>query len=147
MPVHTPTLQVNGIMTIGLTGAQEVSICNESLMLQNLPECGKYFEEMMHKVDSKKWCDIKEFVLYYSKFSLCTEQKALTARCFWPNPLAEGFITEIHRQFFSKCSSVKEHWEDPTDKILITLIFTPVLLAIGTISLILWCSKRSDILV
>ncbi|XP_062813372.1 receptor activity-modifying protein 3 isoform X4 [Anolis carolinensis] len=56
-------LCVNGIMTIGLTGAQEVSICNESLMLQNLPECGKYFEEMMHKVDSKKWCDIKEFVL------------------------------------------------------------------------------------
>ncbi|XP_062813373.1 receptor activity-modifying protein 3 isoform X5 [Anolis carolinensis] len=43
-------LCVNGIMTIGLTGAQEVSICNESLMLQNLPECGKYFEEMMHKV-------------------------------------------------------------------------------------------------
>ncbi|XP_060637525.2 receptor activity-modifying protein 3 [Anolis sagrei] len=140
-------LCVHGIITIGLTGAQERSICNESLMLQNLPVCGKSFEEMMHKLDSKKWCNLTEFILYYSDFTQCTEHKALTARCFWPNPLAEGFITEIHRQFFSKCSTVKVHWEDPPDKILITLIFMPVLLTVGMIGLIVWCSKRSDILV
>lgn len=44
-------------------GAQQRIVCNESLMLQNLPGCGKSFEEMMHKVDSKKWCNLTEFIL------------------------------------------------------------------------------------
>ncbi|XP_044309712.1 receptor activity-modifying protein 3 [Varanus komodoensis] len=140
-------LWVNGLMTIGLAGAQQGIVCNESLMLQNLPMCGKSFEEMMQKVDSQKWCNLTEFILYYNNFTLCTEHKAVTAQCFWPNPLAEGFITGIHRQFFSNCTSEKVHWEDPPDKILITLIFIPVILTVAMIGLVVWCSKRSDILV
>ncbi|XP_054847553.1 receptor activity-modifying protein 3 [Eublepharis macularius] len=140
-------LWVNGLMTIGLAGAQQGIVCNESLMLQKLPVCGKSFEEMMRKVDSRKWCNLTEFILYYNNFTLCTEHEAATAKCFWPNPLAEGFITGIHRQFFSNCSAEKIHWEDPPDKILITLILIPVLLTIAMIGLVVWCSKRSDILV
>ncbi|XP_063160283.1 receptor activity-modifying protein 3 isoform X1 [Candoia aspera] len=140
-------LGANNLMTIGLAGAQQRFICNESLMLQNLPVCGKSFEEMMHKVDSKKWCNLTEFILYYNNFILCTEHKALTAKCFWPNPLAEGFITGIHRQFFTNCTSDKVHWEDPPDKILVPLIFVPILLTIAMVGIVVWCSKRSDILV
>ncbi|XP_053115268.1 receptor activity-modifying protein 3 isoform X2 [Hemicordylus capensis] len=139
-------LWVNGLMTIGLAGAHQRHVCNESLLLQNLPMCGKSFEEMMHRVDSKKWCNLTEFILYYNNFTLCTERKANMAQCFWPNPLAEGFITGIHRQFFSNCTSEKVHWEDPPDRILITLIFVPVLLTVAMIGLVVWCSKRSDIL-
>uniref|UniRef100_A0A452IFR4 Receptor activity-modifying protein 3 n=1 Tax=Gopherus agassizii TaxID=38772 RepID=A0A452IFR4_9SAUR len=84
---------------------------------------------------------------YYDNFSLCTEQEASAARCFWPNRLAQGFITGIHKQFFSNCTSEKVHWEDPPDEILITLILIPVLLMVAMISLVVWCSKRSDILV
>lgn len=140
-------LWVNGLMTIGLAGAQQRIVCNESLMLQNLPGCGKSFEEMMHKVDSKKWCNLTEFILYYSNFTQCTEHEAHTAKCFWPNPLAEGFITGIHKQFFSNCTSQNVHWEDPPDRILVTLIFIPILLTVAMIGLVVWCSKRSDILV
>ncbi|XP_034617187.1 receptor activity-modifying protein 3 isoform X3 [Trachemys scripta elegans] len=57
------TLTVNGLMTLGFTGAhQQVIVCNESLMLEKLPRCGKSFEEMMKKVDSKKWCNLTEFI-------------------------------------------------------------------------------------
>ncbi|XP_077784259.1 receptor activity-modifying protein 3 isoform X2 [Podarcis muralis] len=56
-------LWVNGLLTIGLAGAQQGVICNESLMLQNLPLCGKSFQEMMRKVDSSKWCNLTEFIL------------------------------------------------------------------------------------
>ncbi|KAH1177040.1 receptor activity-modifying protein 3 [Mauremys mutica] len=141
-------LWVNGLMTLGFTGAhQQVIVCNESLMLEKLPRCGKSFEEMMKKVDSKKWCNLTEFIPYYDNFSLCTEQEASAARCFWPNRLAQGFITGIHKQFFSNCTSEKVHWEDPPDEILITLILIPVLLMVAMISLVVWCSKRSDILV
>ncbi|XP_072859671.1 receptor activity-modifying protein 3 [Pogona vitticeps] len=140
-------LSFNGLMAIGFPGAKQGIVCNESFMLQNLPVCGKSFEEMMYKVDSKKWCNLTEFILYYNNFTLCTEHKATTARCFWPNPLAEGFITGMHRQLFSNCTSEKVHWGDPPDKVLFTLIFIPVLLTVMMIALVVWCSKNNDILV
>ncbi|KAK9396614.1 RAMP3: Receptor activity-modifying protein 3, partial [Crotalus adamanteus] len=84
---------------------------------------------------------------YYNNFILCTEHKVSTAKCFWPNPLAEGFITGIHRQFFTNCTSDKVHWEDPPDKILVPLIFVPILLTVAMVGLVVWYSKRSDILV
>ncbi|XP_009633421.2 receptor activity-modifying protein 3 [Egretta garzetta] len=139
---------VNGLMTLGFAGArQQTNLCNESLMLEKLPACGKSFEEMMKKVDSKKWCNLTEFIMYYDNFTQCTEREANNASCFWPNPLAEGFITGIHKQFFSNCTSEKVHWEDPPDEILITLILIPVMLTCAMITLVVWCSKRSDILV
>ncbi|XP_005300451.2 receptor activity-modifying protein 3 isoform X2 [Chrysemys picta bellii] len=136
------------LFLFALWGAhQQVIVCNESLMLEKLPRCGKSFEEMMKKVDSKKWCNLTEFIPYYDNFSLCTEREAIAARCFWPNRLAQGFIIGIHKQFFSNCTSEKGHWEDPPDEILITLILIPVFLMVTMISLVVWCSKRSDILV
>uniref|UniRef100_A0A8C3XR91 Receptor activity-modifying protein 3 n=1 Tax=Chelydra serpentina TaxID=8475 RepID=A0A8C3XR91_CHESE len=145
---HFPHLQ-NGINNNPKwwCARQPVIVCNESLMLEKLPRCGKSFEEMMKKVDSKKWCNLTEFIKYYDNFSLCTEREASAAKCFWPNRLAQGFITGIHKQFFSNCTSEKDHWEDPPDEILITLIFIPVLLMAAMISIVVWCSKRSDILV
>uniref|UniRef100_A0A2D4Q8D2 Receptor activity-modifying protein 3 n=1 Tax=Micrurus surinamensis TaxID=129470 RepID=A0A2D4Q8D2_MICSU len=140
-------LWANSLITIGLAGTQQQIICNESFMLQNLPVCGKSFEEMMHKVNSTKWCNLTEFILYYNNFILCTEHKVSTAKCFWPNPLVEGFITGIHRQFFTNCTSDKVHWEDPPDKILVPLICIPILLTVAMVGLVVWCSKRSDILV
>ncbi|XP_063260854.1 receptor activity-modifying protein 3 isoform X2 [Prinia subflava] len=57
-------LWVNGLMTLGFAGAhQQTELCNESLMLEKLPTCGKSFEEMMKKVDSKKWCNLTEFIM------------------------------------------------------------------------------------
>ncbi|KAM9164804.1 receptor activity-modifying protein 3 isoform 2-T2 [Pangshura tecta] len=136
------------LFLFALWGAhQQVIVCNESLMLEKLPRCGKSFEEMMKKVDSKKWCNLTEFILYYNNFSLCTEQEATAAGCIWPNRLAQCFITGIHKQFFSNCTSEKVHWEDPPDEILIALILIPVLLMVAMIFLVVWCSKRSDILV
>ncbi|RLW04450.1 hypothetical protein DV515_00005914 [Chloebia gouldiae] len=84
---------------------------------------------------------------YYDNFTQCTEREANNASCFWPNPLAEGFITGIHKQFFSNCTSEKVHWEDPPDEIVVTLILIPVMLTCVMITLVVWCSKRSDILV
>ncbi|XP_074431754.1 receptor activity-modifying protein 3 isoform X2 [Larus michahellis] len=57
-------LWVNGLVMLGFTGArQQTNLCNESLMLEKLPACGKSFEEMMKKVDSKKWCNLTEFII------------------------------------------------------------------------------------
>ncbi|KAJ7322732.1 hypothetical protein JRQ81_019019 [Phrynocephalus forsythii] len=56
-------LWFNSLILIGLSGAKQGIVCNESFMLQNLPVCGKSFEEMMYKVDTKKWCNLTEFIL------------------------------------------------------------------------------------
>ncbi|XP_019469208.1 receptor activity-modifying protein 3 isoform X6 [Meleagris gallopavo] len=63
---HLPVLLlwVNGLMMLGLAGVhQQINLCNESLMLEKLPVCGKFFEGMMKKVDSKKWCNLTEFII------------------------------------------------------------------------------------
>ncbi|XP_075442550.1 receptor activity-modifying protein 3 [Ascaphus truei] len=119
--------------------------CNETLMSERLPACGKQFEVMMKKVNSSLWCNLTEFIKYYDTFSKCTENKSVDVGCFWPNTLTEGFITGIHKQFFSNCTSHKVEWEDPPDDILTTLILIPVFLTAAMISLVVWCSKRGGI--
>ncbi|XP_040209265.1 receptor activity-modifying protein 3 [Rana temporaria] len=119
--------------------------CNETLLLEYLPFCGEVFESKMKTVDPNQWCNLTKFITHYGSFSNCTEMTAMYAGCFWPNTLAERFITGIHRQFFSNCTSDTVTWEDPPDDILTTLILVPVFLTAAMISLVVWCSKRGDI--
>ncbi|OCT56564.1 hypothetical protein XELAEV_18004686mg [Xenopus laevis] len=119
--------------------------CNETVMLENFPECQKGFEENMQRVDPNQWCNLTEFIMYYERFSKCTEGKALGNGCFWPNSLAEEFITGIHKHFFSNCTSNRVTWEDPPDAILTTLILIPVCLMTAMIFLVVWFSKRGDV--
>lgn len=81
---------------------------------------------------------------YYESFTNCTEMETTIVGCYWPNPLAQSFITGIHRQFFSNCTMDKTHWEDPPDEILIPLIAVPVLLTVAMAGLVVWRSKRTD---
>ncbi|KAM5187836.1 receptor activity-modifying protein 3 isoform 1-T1 [Callospermophilus lateralis] len=81
---------------------------------------------------------------YYESFTNCTEVETNVVGCYWPNPLAQGFITGIHRQFFSNCTVDRTHWEDPPDEVLIPLIVVPVLLTVAMAGLVVWRSKRTD---
>lgn len=86
------------------------------------------------------------FCRYYESFTNCTEMEANIVGCYWPNPLAQGFITGIHRQFFSNCTMDKVHLEDPPDEVLIPLIIIPVVLTVAMAGLVVWRSKRTDTL-
>ncbi|MBZ3885670.1 Receptor activity-modifying protein 3 [Sciurus carolinensis] len=125
-------------------GCARVCGCNETRMLERLPRCGKAFADMMHKVDVWKWCNLSEFIVYYESFTNCTEVETNVVGCYWPNPLAQGFITGIHRQFFSNCTVDRTHWEDPPDEVLIPLIVVPVILTVAMAGLVVWRSKRTD---
>lgn len=81
---------------------------------------------------------------YYESFTNCTEVETNVVGCYWPNPLAQGFITGVHRQFFSNCTVDRTHWEDPPDEVLIPLIVVPVLLTVAMAGLVVWRSKRTD---
>ncbi|KAJ7416698.1 hypothetical protein BTVI_35048 [Pitangus sulphuratus] len=75
-------LWVNGLMTLGFAGArQRTDLCNESLMLEKLPACGKSFEEMMKKVDSKKWCNLTEFIIKRTLFQNSTLYEIALFKC------------------------------------------------------------------
>lgn len=82
----------------------------------------------------------------YHIFTLCTETRSQLVDCYWPNPLVEGYIIRIHKQFFSNCTNEQEVWVDPPEKTLVILILIPVFLTLVMIALVVWCSKRSDIL-
>ncbi|EPY88198.1 receptor activity-modifying protein 3 [Camelus ferus] len=118
--------------------------CNETRMLELLPWCGEAFANMMHKVEVWKRCNLSEFIMYYESFTNCTESKAKVVGCYWPNHLAQGFVTDVHRRFFHNCTVDRPHWEDPPDEILIPLIVAPILLTLAMTGLVVWHSKRTD---
>ncbi|RXN14893.1 receptor activity-modifying 3-like isoform X1 [Labeo rohita] len=82
----------------------------------------------------------------YHVFSYCTEVNAERIGCFWPNPVVEHFIIGVHKHFFSNCSRGGEGYMDPPDDTLTLLILIPVFLTLAMVALVVWCSKRSDIL-
>lgn len=82
----------------------------------------------------------------YHLFTLCTEAKSRLVHCYWPNPLVESYIIRIHKHFFSNCTNKQVVFVDPPDNTLTILILIPVFLTLAMIALVVWCSKRSDIL-
>uniref|UniRef100_A0A3B1JTA4 Receptor activity-modifying protein 3 n=1 Tax=Astyanax mexicanus TaxID=7994 RepID=A0A3B1JTA4_ASTMX len=87
------------------------------------------------------WCNVQ-----YHFFSACTEQNAERIGCFWPNPVVEHYIINIHKQFFSNCTVKSVVWGDPSEDTVTVLILIPVFLTLAMVALVVWCSKRSDIL-
>ncbi|XP_062943530.1 receptor activity-modifying protein 3 [Cynocephalus volans] len=125
-------------------GCPRAGGCNEAHMLELLSQCGQAFAHMMRKVDMWKWCDLSQFIAYYESFTNCTQMETNISGCYWPNPLAQGFISGVHRQFFSNCTMDRVHWEDPPDEVLIPLIIVPVLLTVAMAGLVVWRSQHTD---
>ncbi|XP_041670379.1 receptor activity-modifying protein 3-like isoform X2 [Cheilinus undulatus] len=120
--------------------------CNESRLQREVEVCGVYFRKDMDQVDPRNWCNLTHFISEYDVFTRCTEEKSEGTQCFWPNPLVESFIIRIHKQFFSNCTDPPPDWVDPPDEMLTVLILIPVFLTLAMIAIVVWCSKRSDLL-
>ncbi|XP_008436620.1 receptor activity-modifying protein 3 [Poecilia reticulata] len=121
-------------------------LCNESRLRWEVEVCGEDFKRDMAHVDPEQWCNLTYFMSEYHLFTLCTETKAQSVDCYWPNPLVESYIIHIHKHFFSNCTIEEVIWMDPPDDTLTILILIPVFLTLAMIALVVWCSKRSDLL-
>ncbi|XP_062377773.1 receptor activity-modifying protein 3-like [Sardina pilchardus] len=146
---------VNTLMTSALSETEGLELgftrrplvlCNETRLLQEMEVCGDVFTRQMTHVDAQHWCNLTHFLSEYHLFSSCTEKNSERIGCFWPNPLVEGFIIRVHRRFFANCTVERVVWADPSDDLLAALILVPILLTLAMIALVVWCSKRSDIL-
>ncbi|XP_050953477.1 receptor activity-modifying protein 3 isoform X2 [Labeo rohita] len=147
---------VNTLMTRGLsdTDSAELSFtqrpqllqCNQTVLLLEMERCGERFSVDMSRVQPGDRCNLTHFIREYHVFSYCTEVNAERIGCFWPNPVVEHFIIGVHKHFFSNCSRGGEGYMDPPDDTLTLLILIPVFLTLAMVALVVWCSKRSDIL-
>uniref|UniRef100_UPI0037E8B68F receptor activity-modifying protein 3-like isoform X2 n=1 Tax=Semicossyphus pulcher TaxID=241346 RepID=UPI0037E8B68F len=133
-------------MTVEVTPPPHRKLCNESRLQWEVEVCGDDFKKDMDHVDPQYWCNLTHFISEYHIFTLCTETKSIAVHCYWPNPLVEGYIIRIHKHFFSNCTYEPEVWVDPPDDTLTILILIPVFLTLAMIALVVWCSKRSDLL-
>ncbi|XP_037390077.1 receptor activity-modifying protein 3-like isoform X2 [Pygocentrus nattereri] len=120
--------------------------CNKTVLQLEMEKCGERFKTDMEEVDPQNWCNLTHFIGEYHFFSACTEDNAVKIGCFWPNPVVEHYIIRIHKQFFSNCTLKSAVWGDPSEDTLIILILVPVFLTLTMVALVVWCSKRSDIL-
>ncbi|XP_073344983.1 receptor activity-modifying protein 3-like [Pagrus major] len=128
------------------TPPRSMKLCNESRLQWEVEVCGEGFKRDMDRIDPQNWCNLTHFIIDYHLFTLCTETKSHSAHCYWPNPLVESYIIRIHKHFFSNCTNGQVVWVDPPDYTLTILILIPVFLTLAMIALVVWCSKRSDIL-
>lgn len=128
------------------TTARPRKVCNESRLQWEMEVCGEEFKRDMAHIDPQYWCNLTHFISEYYLFTLCTEAKSQIMHCYWPNPQVESYIIRIHKHFFSNCTSEQVIWGDPPDDTLAILILIPVFLTLAMIALVVWCSKRSDIL-
>ncbi|XP_063062342.1 receptor activity-modifying protein 3-like [Engraulis encrasicolus] len=133
-------------LELGFT-RQPLVLCNESRLLQDIQVCGELFKSSMTLIDSQHWCNLTYFFSEYHVFSACTEQTSERIGCYFPNPLVQNFMVHIHKLFFSNYTVERVVWVDPSDDLLAVLILIPILLTLAMITLVVWCSKRSDILV
>ncbi|KAM9839314.1 receptor activity-modifying protein 3 [Aulostomus maculatus] len=147
---------VNAWMMGGLSASDSVDVepiplrikkpCNKSRLQWEVEICGEEFKRDMAHIDPQHWCNLTHFISQYHYFTVCTEKKSIDVQCYWPNPLVESYIIRIHKHFFSNCTMEQVVWVDPPDKTLTILILVPVFLTLAMIALVVWCSKRSDIL-
>ncbi|XP_056290326.1 receptor activity-modifying protein 3-like [Pseudoliparis swirei] len=121
-------------------------LCNESRLQWEVEVCGEGFKRDMGHIDQQHWCNLTYFISEYYVFTSCTETKAELVSCYWPNPLVESYIIGIHKHFFSHCPMDQVVWVDPPEDTLTILILVPVFLTLAMIALVVWCSKRSDVL-
>ncbi|XP_048021995.1 receptor activity-modifying protein 3-like isoform X1 [Megalobrama amblycephala] len=146
---------VNALMARGLSDSDadpsftqrpRLLHCNQSLLLLEMERCGEQFTADMNHIHPEDRCNLTHFIREYHVFSFCTEINAERIGCFWPNPQVERFIIRVHRHFFSNCTLERLVFADPPDDTLILLILIPVFLTLAMVALVVWCSKRSDIL-
>nr|XP_015810423.2 receptor activity-modifying protein 3 [Nothobranchius furzeri] len=133
-------------LTLEPTLPTQKRICNESRLQWEVEVCGEDFKRDMSHIDSQYWCNLTHFISEYHLFTHCTETKSHIVNCYWPNPLVESYIIRIHKHFFSNCTMEHVIWVDPPDDTLTILILIPVFLTLAMIALVVWCSKRSDLL-
>ncbi|XP_073797362.1 receptor activity-modifying protein 3-like isoform X1 [Danio rerio] len=145
-------LAVKTLMSRGLSGAVELSVsppalqCNESVLLLEMERCGDTFRTDISFIHPDHRCNLTHFIRQYHSFSLCTELNSERVGCFWPNPWVERFILRQHRLLFSSCRAERVELLDPPEGTLALLILLPVGLTLAMVALVVWCSKRSDVL-
>ncbi|XP_066498670.1 receptor activity-modifying protein 3-like [Hoplias malabaricus] len=153
--LFTVGILVNTLMMSVISATEDIKltfthkpwvICNNSALHLEMEKCGERFKTDMQQVDPQNWCNLTHFISEYHYFSACTEDNAKIIGCFWPNPVVEHYIIHIHKQFFSNCTLTTVVFGDPSEDTLTALILIPVLLTLAMIALVVWCSKRGDIL-
>ncbi|KAJ3611095.1 hypothetical protein NHX12_021111 [Muraenolepis orangiensis] len=144
---------VNGLLMGAFSKADTIQLkptlppqCNESRLLSETELCGGGFKQNMTRVQPQHWCNLTHFMREYHDFTQCTEIGAISSDCYWPNPLVEGYIIRIHKLFFSNCTIERVLWVDPPEDTVAALILVPVFLTLAMIGVVVWCSKRSDLL-
>lgn len=120
--------------------------CNQSLLLLEMERCGERFTADMKQIHPDDRCNLTHFIREYHVFSFCTEANAERIGCFWPNPQVERFIIGLHQRFFSNCTLDPLVFLDPPEHTLTLLILIPVFLTLAMVALVVWSSKRSDVL-
>nr|XP_020465913.1 receptor activity-modifying protein 3-like isoform X2 [Monopterus albus] len=139
-------LSAAGRVNIEPIPPKQTTACNESRLQWEVEVCGEDFKQDMAHIDPQYWCNLTYFISEYHFFTLCTENRSHILQCYWPNPLVEGYIIHIHKHFFSNCTMPQVVWVDPPDDMLVILILIPIFLTFAMIALVVWCSRRSDIL-
>ncbi|KAL7886841.1 hypothetical protein AOLI_G00045620 [Acnodon oligacanthus] len=108
--------------------------CNETLLMLNVEFClDLIFHPSMMALGEENWCNWDKVIWYYDFLTLCLEDSSAESCCYFPGPIIQKLFVDIHKQYFSSCSSKEEDFPNTPLSVVLTLTLLPKLTCEATI--------------
>ncbi|KAI4876444.1 hypothetical protein NFI96_034174 [Prochilodus magdalenae] len=101
--------------------------CNETLLMMFAEICWNLtFNISMTALGEENWCDWDKVIGHYNDLTLCLEMSSSISSCFFPGPVTQNLFVDIHKYYFSSCSSDNKDYPNTPLSVVLTLTLLPV---------------------
>ncbi|XP_036435614.1 receptor activity-modifying protein 1-like [Colossoma macropomum] len=119
--------------------------CNETLLMMNVEICWyKIFHPNMTALGEENWCNWDLVIGYYTFLTLCLEHFSEESYCYFPGPIIQKLFVDIHKQYFSSCSTTEEDFPNSPLSVVLILTLLPVSIIPIAVFMVIWKNNVKD---
>ncbi|XP_062848765.1 receptor activity-modifying protein 1-like isoform X2 [Trichomycterus rosablanca] len=117
--------------------------CDENLLKTFGEEFCWYdiFDVHMMEIDKGDWCNWEMVLSAYNNLTVCLEQLAGYAKCYYPNAVVQDLFVKVHKQYFSSCGTREDALPDAPPGVVLILTLLPVSIIPILVYMVIWKSS------
>ncbi|KAL6489152.1 hypothetical protein MHYP_G00028930 [Metynnis hypsauchen] len=101
--------------------------CNKTFLMMKVECClDLIFHPNMMALGEENWCNWDMVIWYYSFLTICLEDSSEESSCYFPGPIIQKLFVDIHKQYFSSCSSKEDAFPNTPLSVVLILTLLPV---------------------